>query len=101
MKLVYTDLDGTLLDHNTYSFLSARPALNQLRFQRISLIFVTSKTRSEVEGWRERLNNQDPFVVENGGGVFIPKAYFPFPVQGAKPSDGFDFIELGDSYNPW
>jgi len=98
MKLVYTDLDGTLLDHDTYSFLSAQPALNKLRFQRIPLILVTSKTRSEVEFWRDKLNNRDPFVVENGGGVFIPKDYFPSAVQRAKPRDGYDLIEFGDPY---
>ncbi len=98
MKLIYTDLDGTLLDHDTYSFTPAEPALNQLHFQRIPLILVTSKTRSEVGFWRDKLNNRDPFMVENGGGVFIPKAYFPFAVQRAKPRDGYDLIELGDPY---
>ena len=98
MKIVYTDLDGALLDHDTYSFLPAEPALNQLHFQRIPLILVTSKTRSEVEFWREKLNNRDPFVVENGGGVYVPKAYFPFPVQRGTPRDGHEVIELGDPY---
>jgi mannosyl-3-phosphoglycerate phosphatase len=98
MKLVYTDLDGTLLDHDTYSFVPALRALQKLQSQRIPLILVTSKTRSEVELWREKFNNRDPFVVENGGGVFIPKTYFPFPVQSGKPRDDYDVIELGEPY---
>ena len=32
---VFTDLDGSLLDHHTYSFESARPALERIREQRI------------------------------------------------------------------
>ena len=32
-----------------------------------SLILVSSKTRSEMEPLRRRLNNQHPFIVENGG----------------------------------
>ena len=28
--LVFTDMDGTLLDHHTYSFDAAKPALNAL-----------------------------------------------------------------------
>ena len=31
MTIVFTDLDGTLLDGKTYSWESARPALEQLR----------------------------------------------------------------------
>lgn len=98
MKLIYTDLDGSLLGHDTYSFVPAQRALQEIQSQRIPLILVTSKTRSEVEFWRDQLNNRDPFVVENGGGVFIPKAYFPFTVQRAKPRDGYDLIELGEPY---
>jgi mannosyl-3-phosphoglycerate phosphatase len=98
MKIVYTDLDGTLLDYNTYSFKSAEPALNQLRFHRIPLILVTSKTRSETELWRTKMGNRHPFIVENGGAVSIPRAYFPSPVQSGKPRDGYDLIELGEPY---
>ena len=46
---VFTDLDGSLLDHHAYSFENARPALERLREQRIPLVFITSKTRPEVE----------------------------------------------------
>jgi mannosyl-3-phosphoglycerate phosphatase len=98
MKIVYTDLDGTLLDHYTYSFLTAQPALDKLYTQRIPLILVTSKTRSETEFWRTKMGNQHPFIMENGGAVSIPRAYFPFPVQRGKPRDGYDLIELGEPY---
>jgi mannosyl-3-phosphoglycerate phosphatase len=29
--VVFTDLDGTLIDHDTYDFKEAKPALDQLR----------------------------------------------------------------------
>lgn len=98
MRIVYTDLDGTLLDHDTYSFLPAQPALDKLYTQRIPLILITSKTRSEAEFWRTKMGNRHPFIVENGGAVLIPRAYFPFPVQRGKPRDGYDLIELGEPY---
>ncbi len=45
--LVFTDLDGTLLNHDDYSWEAARPALEELQRQSIPLILVSSKT-----GWR-------------------------------------------------
>ena len=47
--LVFTDLDGSLLDHNTYSYLDARPQLYALERLGIPLIPATSKTRVEIE----------------------------------------------------
>lgn len=98
MWLVFTDLDGTLLDAETYSFEPARPALERLRTKAIPLVLTTSKTRAEVEVWRERLENRDPFIVENGGAVFVPRGYFPFSPPGSVPREQYDAIELGDSY---
>ena len=46
--LVFTDLDGTLLDHNTYSFSPALAAINKLKSLNIPIIPVTSKTLSEL-----------------------------------------------------
>ena len=57
---VFTDLDGSLLDHHTYSFADARPALGRIREQRIPLVFVTSKTRPEVERLQATLGIREP-----------------------------------------
>jgi mannosyl-3-phosphoglycerate phosphatase len=70
--VIFSDLDGTLLGARTYSFEAARPALERIRQLRIPLILSSSKTRAEMEAWRERLDNHDPFIVENGGAVVIP-----------------------------
>jgi mannosyl-3-phosphoglycerate phosphatase len=77
--IIFTDLDGTLLDPKTYSFHKAMPALEEIRKRDIPLILCSSKTRAEIEVYRQRLRNRDPFVVENGGAVFVPAGYFPFP----------------------
>lgn len=70
--IIFTDLDGTLLDHHTYEWGEATPALERIRAEGWPLIPVTSKTRSEVAPLRAKLGLTDPFVVENGGGVFLP-----------------------------
>jgi mannosyl-3-phosphoglycerate phosphatase len=64
--IVITDLDGTLLDHENYSFGGAAPALDVIRDLQIPLVIVTSKTRAEVSRLRARLNVPGPDIVENG-----------------------------------
>lgn len=74
--IIITDLDGTLLHPKTYSFEKAMPALRLIKEMGIPLVFCSSKTRTEVEVWRQRLENSHPFISENGGGIFIPDGYF-------------------------
>ncbi len=74
--VVFTDLDGTLLDARTYSFDAALPALGMLRERRIPVVICSSKTRAEIEHYRVKLHNGDPFISENGGAVFVPRGYF-------------------------
>jgi mannosyl-3-phosphoglycerate phosphatase len=96
--VVFSDLDGTLLDHDTYTFDAARPALERLRRAGIPLVLCTSKTRAEIAPLRRALDNLHPFVSENGGAVFIPAGYFPFALSGAERWDDLDVIAVGDRY---
>ncbi len=67
--LVFTDLDGTLLDHRTYRWDAARPALDALRERGIPVVLCSSKTRAEMLAIQEALGLAGPLVVENGGAV--------------------------------
>lgn len=71
--LVFTDMDGTLLDHHDYSTAAAEPLLNWLIQKAVPVIPVTSKTRPEVIALRQQLGLIHPFVVENGAAIFIPQ----------------------------
>lgn len=76
-KLIFfSDLDGTLLDHHTYDWRPARPALGQLADRGLPLILNSSKTGPEIRALREQLGNGHPYIVENGAGVVIPAGYF-------------------------
>jgi len=79
--VIFTDLDGTLLGRETYSFEPAQPALQLIKHKGIPLILSSSKTRAEIELYRKKLENDHPFISENGGAVFIPKDYFPFTIE--------------------
>lgn len=96
--VVFTDLDGTLLDHQTYAFEAARPALKLLKDREIPLIFCSSKTRAEVERYRRLFHDGDPFIVENGGAIFIPRGYFPFSFPYQRTVGNYLVIELGVPY---
>ncbi len=107
--VIFTDLDGTLLDSVDYSFLPAVPALRAIKERRIPLVFCSSKTSAEIEYYRRKLQNGDPFISENGGGVFVPKGYFRFRLadQGLDPQaytfsvdedDTYEIIRLGAKY---
>ncbi len=74
--LIFTDLDATLIDHDTYDFKEAQPALDLLRSRSIPVIICSSKTRAEIEVYRRRMGLSDPFIVENGGAIFIPRHTF-------------------------
>ena len=97
--IVYTDLDGCLLDSITFSYEPATPALEALRSQRIPLVLVSSKTRAEIEPLRQRLSHHDPFIVENGAAVFVPRGLFDFPLERARVRIPYDVIELGLPYS--
>ncbi|MRR56001.1 MAG: HAD-IIB family hydrolase [Deltaproteobacteria bacterium] len=99
--IVFSDLDGTLLDEN-YSFAAARPALRKMAKSAIPLILCTSKTRKEIEHYRDKIGNSHPFISENGGGIFIPEGYFPDEtfLERFSPSSepGYRVIRLGTPY---
>ncbi|WP_419763603.1 MAG: HAD-IIB family hydrolase [Arcobacter sp.] len=84
--LIFTDLDGTLLDHKTYDFSEAKEMLDFIDKQKIPLIIVTSKTKDEVIELQKKLNISMPFIIENGAGIFIPK------------DNTFELIALGKTY---
>ena len=75
--LIFSDMDGTLLDHYSYSHSDADDTLNCLAKYTIPVIANTSKTFAEMLVLQAELNNKHPFIIENGAAVYIPNDYFP------------------------
>lgn len=71
--IIFTDLDGTLLDINTYSFSKAKKALSLIKKKKIPLIFCTSKSRLESKLYQKKIGIKEPFIAENGAAIFMPK----------------------------
>jgi mannosyl-3-phosphoglycerate phosphatase len=96
--VLFTDLDGTLLDHESYSWRAAEIALDEIRRRKIPLVFCTSKTRAEVEFLRRKMDVEHPFITENGGGIFIPHGYFRHRLEGARTVKSFHCLALARPY---
>lgn len=99
--LIFTDLDGTFLNE-TYSFDDTLPALTFINQHGVPLVICSSKTRQEIEFYRAKLNNNHPFISENGGGIFIPRGYFgpnaTIPGGHQTTETKYDVIRLGAQY---
>ncbi len=93
--LIFTDLDGTLLDHMSYSAKPADSLIEKLSDQALAdIIPVTSKTYSELL-WLQQ-NVPLPFTLcatENGSVIHGPADYFP--INGERSAD----VTLGIAYD--
>ena len=97
-RLIFTDLDGTLLERESYSWKAAEPALERAEKAGIPVIFCTSKTRAEIEFYRKQIRNRHPFIPENGGAVYIPRGYFRHDPPDTRKTRKYLIIELGRPY---
>lgn len=97
--VIFTDLDGTLLDEKTYSWELASQALENCKAMGIPIVIATSKTRAEVEEVQRALGLTDPFIVENGGAIFFPpKSCWPLPKEATFEGRYWKW-ELGQPYD--
>ena len=99
--LIFTDMDGTLLDHHNYSYEAALPVLRKLRASLTPVIPNTSKTFSELQYLREEINLDGPFIVENGAAVYMPMDTFPLQPDGTVQSDHFWVKEFTVPRSEW
>lgn len=99
--LVFSDLDGSLLDHHNYSFKAALPMVATLERLGIPLILASSKTCAEMLELRAALGNLSPFIVENGAAVFIPRHTFPEQPADTEVRGDFWVHEMAPPRSRW
>jgi mannosyl-3-phosphoglycerate phosphatase len=95
--LIFTDIDGTFLDLKTYEAALSLPALRKCERLMIPVVFVSSKTRAEIERLRFEFQSDSAFVSENGCGIFLPKDTHNRP-KGAKSMKNQWSISMGVPY---
>jgi len=88
--IVFTDLDGTLLDHTSYDYAPAHPTLDRLLRQDIPLVLASSKTAAEMVPLRRDLQFEHcPAICENGAGVVAARA--------APDSNSQEYVKLREA----
>jgi mannosyl-3-phosphoglycerate phosphatase len=96
--IIFTDLDGTLLDRR-YSTDQTQPAVDGLLSKGVKIVFCSSKTKKEIEFYREKMGIRDPFISENGAAIYVPKEYFNGDHAFTRSTTEYDITELGVSYS--
>ena len=95
-KIVFTDIDGTLIDIYSGKFEGTDLLVKKLAKMGIPVILCSAKTRSEQEYIRNKLGISDPFIIENGGAVVIPDGHFDdFEIGHHTRKNGYSLIEIG------
>lgn len=74
--VIFSDLDGTLLDHHTYDYSPACQALEDVIKREIPLIFSSSKTLPEIRLLQSEMNISGSCIAENGSVVAFPESMF-------------------------
>ena len=88
--LIFTDLDGTLLDRDTFKFDIIRDYLKRLLSEGIHIIPNTSKTEKEILEFNNELGSSLPYIAENGAvikGLDLLDSYLPNELILSKEKD--------------
>jgi len=93
--IIFTDLDGSLLDSESYSASPADTLFGLLDSHGIPVIFNSSKTFPEMIKIRRLTDNHQPFVVENGSAVYVPLDHEIAVAEGLESVDGYRRYVLG------
>jgi len=96
--VLFADLDGTLLN-GKYDFVEVEPIIKNLLSLNVSIVLNSSKTRWEMDFYRKNLGITDPFIVENGSAILIPKNYFKASYRYTQQVQDYYIIQLGRSYS--
>ncbi len=68
--LIFSDLDGSLMEHETYSVEPAKPALAEIKKRAIPLILNSSKTAVEINAIQQLHGFTGAFICENGAALY-------------------------------
>ncbi|WP_234041856.1 HAD-IIB family hydrolase [Persicirhabdus sediminis] len=85
--LIFSDLDGTLLHHDTYDWSPAAPMISEIKKQGHILVLNSSKTLAEMIQLADDMQLTYPLVIENGAAIAIPTSFSTSPPAGLRCSD--------------
>ena len=81
--LIFTDLDGTLLNFKTFDVAPILPFISKLKDAGIQIVPNSSKCHFEIKEIISKINLECPYITENGAAIYIPKNLFLKQPQGS------------------
>ena len=66
---IFTDLDGSLLNHNNFDFKEIKSFILKCLDKGIKIIPNSSKTKNEIELFCDQLGEKLPYILENGAAI--------------------------------
>ena len=95
--VIFTDLDGTLLNRDTFKFDEIKDYIKSLVNKGIIIIPNTSKTNAELNNFAKELDLNLPFISENGSEIHgIDFINNNFPNKIILSRDKKEFIEIDE-----
>jgi len=86
--VVFTDLDGCLLNKADYDWSAADPMLRRLEDLGVPVVLSSSKTVAEMSELLQELRLPEaPFISENGGVIHWPESLMPHDKASAVPAE--------------
>ena len=67
--IIFTDLDGSLLNHDNFDFKNIKNFILQCLSIGIKIIPNSSKTKKEIDFFCDQLGERLPYIVENGSAI--------------------------------
>ncbi|HEY7571702.1 MAG TPA: HAD-IIB family hydrolase [Nitrososphaeraceae archaeon] len=92
-KVIFTDIDGTILDESG-GYGNTPRIISSLMKDNVPVILCSAKTLAEQVRIRKELGLNDPFIIENGGAIVFEKGYFDNPLI----LGNHRFVEHNDEY---
>ena len=68
--VIFTDLDGSLLNRENFEFLNIKNYIKKLLSNGIFIIPNSSKTKFEIKNFNDELGEKLPYIVENGAAIY-------------------------------
>ena len=99
--LIFTDLDGSLLDRDTFKFDKISKYIKDLISDGTIIIPNSSKTKKEIENFNIALDENLPFIVENGAAIYnLNLIHSSFPEKISLSREINEIIEIFDNKIP-
>jgi len=93
--VVLCDLDLCRIDAPNGDLGGTRASLARLTRRGIPIVFVSDRTRAELEIIQQELGISHPFICESGAALFVPRGYFGIALAHAREVAGYQAVEFG------